>query len=249
MSVTFNEISYRIFNIIKPKIGDDESIDILEIQYDVENTRAMILKQRFSNKFKSEIPDSITQFIPKIEVESANASELYPDIPSNKILMKSKTKIPNFLTKSSGIPIIKRLSAATLMSNNFTLVTPQHAIYSGNGKFNQKHIFAFYENEYLYLLTGRTLNKGLKYVTVQGVFQRPTEVNEFLNNNYSSDPNAANYMEGVPFDNDDSYPINMDMIGDIEELVIKNRLRMESSQPIDDINDSSDTPKQITPND
>ena len=33
--VTFNELSYRIFNIIAPKISDDQSIDILDIQYDV----------------------------------------------------------------------------------------------------------------------------------------------------------------------------------------------------------------------
>lgn len=248
MSVTLNELSYRIFNIIKPKISDDESIDISEIQYDIENTRAMLLKRAFSNKFKTQIPESITQTIPKIEIGNMNSSELYPDIPSDKVLMRTNIKLPGAIEKTSGMPLIKRISAATLLSTNFTVTTPQHAIYSGNGKFNQKNVFCFFENGYLYLLTSRILNKALKYITIQFVAERPTEVFDFMNDNYSDNPDDRNYDEGVEYTNDSAYPMDMDMITDLEEVVIKNRLRIEASQPIDDINDSSDTPKQITPN-
>ena len=234
MNVTFNELSYRILNIIVPKLGDDASIDISEVKYDVENTRAMLIKQRYSNKFKSTISDSITQFIPKLEIEDVNASIAIPELPSGKVLMKTKLKIPEFIDKSSGLPLIKRISSATILSHNFTYVTQEQAIYSGNGKFNQKNIFVFRENDYLYLITGRLLNKGIKYIDLNAVFQRPTKVNEFLTTN-----------SGFSFDDDSVYPINMDMIGEVEDYIVKSKLRIESSQPIDDINDSSDTAKQI----
>ena len=234
MSVSFNELSYRILNIIIPKLGDDQSIDISEVKYDIENTRAMFIKQRHSNKYKTTIADSITQFIPKLEIEDVNASVVLPELPSGKVLMKTKLQVPEFLYKTSGLPLVKRISSATILSNNFTFVTPEQALTSGNGKFNQKNIFVFRENDYLYLITGRLLNKGIKYIDLNAVFQRPTEVNEFLNDN-------GNFG----FDDNSPYPINMDMIGEIENYIIKTKLRIESTQPIDDINDSSDTAKQI----
>jgi hypothetical protein len=230
---SLNQIAYRILNTITPKMVDDQSIDISEIKYDVENIRATILKRTYSKGFKSAIPESITQSIPKLEIENANASTVLPDLTSNMVLMKTVLPIPSILEKSSGMPLVKRISAATILSHNFTFVTPEQAICSGNGKFNQKNIFVFYEGDYLYLITKRLLNKGLKYIDINAVFNKPTEVNEFLNDN-----NGGNFTDDSP------YPISMNMIDDIENSILK-KLRLEASQPIDDINDSSDTPKQI----
>ncbi len=236
MSVSLNEISYRVFNIIKPKIIDDSNIDITEIQYDVENTRAMLIKRRFGNKFRVEIPEAIIQPIKRLEIESVNASNLTsnPDIPSDKVLMKTKLQIPRLLEKSSGMPMIKRVSSSTILSSNFSVVTPQQAITSGNGKFNSKNIFCFYENDYLYLITGLMISKAIKYIDLYPVFERPTKYFDFMNTNYNG-----------TFTNDSPYPVMMDMIDDIEQIIIKNKLRIEDSQPIDDINDSSDTKNQI----
>lgn len=234
---SLNEISYRILNVIKPKLSDDASLDISEVKYDVENIRATILKRTYSNKFRSSIPEDIVQSIPRLEIEAVNASNVVPDLPSDKVLMKTKLEIPGMLEKSSGMPLIKRISAATILSSNFTFVTAQHAIYSGNGKFNQKNIFVFYENGYLYLITKRLLNKGLKYIDLRAVFDKPTEVNEFLNDN-----------NGADLDDDSPYPASMSMIDDIEKSLLK-KLGLENSQPIDDVNDSSDTINQISARD
>jgi len=238
MSASFNEITYRIFNIVRPKISDDSSIDISEIQYDVENTRAMLIKRRFSNKFRTEIPEAIVQPIKRLEIESVNASNLTsnPDIPSDKVLMRTKLEIPRLLEKSSGLPMVKRASSSTILSSNFSIVTPQQAITSGNGKFNSKNIFCFYENDRLYLITGLMISKAIKYIDLYAVFERPTKYFDFMNANYS--PNPA-------FSHDSDYPVMLDMIDDIEQIIIKNKLKIESTQPIDDINDSSDTGNQI----
>jgi hypothetical protein len=230
--VSLNELSYRIFNIIIPKISDDQSIDISEIQYDIENTRAMLIKRSLSNKFKTDIPEAVIQPINELEIESINASRV--GLPSDKVVMKTVLTVPKILEKSSGLPLIKRISASTILSSNFTITTPQQAIYSGNGKFNAKDIFCFYESGYLYFVTGRDLFKGIKYVDLHAVFSRPTDVYSFLNTNYSG-----------TYTNDSDYPISLDMIDDIEQIIIKNKLRIEATQPIDDINDSSDTSKQI----
>jgi len=232
--ITFNELSYRIFNTIKPKISDDESIDILDIQYDIENTRAMLIKQRYSNKFKTSISELLIQHIPKLEIENVNASNLYPDIPSDKVLMKTKLKVPNMIEKTSGVPLIQRISSSTILSKNFTFVTPQQAIYSGNGKFNQNNIFCFIEDGYIYLITKRLINKGIKYMDLYAVFARPTQVFTFLNTN-----------NGTALDNNSPYPLNQDIEMELSSIIIKERIGIESKQPIDDVNDSSDTPKQL----
>lgn len=232
MSVSLNELSYRILNIITPKIIDDQEIDISEVRYDVENARALLVKRRYGNKFKTQLPEAIVQGIKSLEIESVNASNVL--ISSDKVLMRTSLQVPQILEKSSGMPMVKRISSATILSNNFTIVTPQQANYSGNGKFNQKNVFCFYEDGYLYFVTKRDLFKGIKYVDLEAVFERPTEVFEYLNTNFSGS-----------YDNDSNYPIPMDMIDDIEQIVLKNKLRIEASQPIDDINDSSDTAKQI----
>lgn len=243
--VTFNELSYRIFNIIKPKIADDESIDILDIQYDVESTRALLLKRKFSNKFKAEIPEAIVQPLRKLRIEAVNASNVLPSLSSDKILMRTTLKIPRIIEKSSGLPLIKRISSSTLLSNNFTFVTPQQAIYSGNGKFNQKDIFCFYENDYLYFITGRILYKAVKYVDLYAVYERPTQVYDFANSYYNNTLNNVLYDANYPYSHDSQYPVSMDMIDEIESIVIKNKLKIEATQPIDVINDSTDTIKQI----
>lgn len=231
MSVSLNELAYRIFDIVVPKISDDQSIDISEIKYDIENARALLIKRGFSKKFKSVLPESIIQNIDGLEIQTINSSNVA--ISSEKVVMKTILPIPKLLEKSSGLPFIKRISASTVLSSNFSFVTPQQAIYSGNGKFNSKHIFCFYEDGYLYLVTKRDLYKGLKYIDLHAVFERPTDVNTFLNTNQSAS-----------LTDDSEYPIPMDMIDDIEQIVIKNKLRIQSTQPIDDINDSSDTLKQ-----
>ena len=230
---------YEVITIIIPKISDDESIDITEIKYDVENIRATLLNQRYSNKYKANIPDNIVQKINKLKITSVDSSRLsnssipLADIPDGKVLMRTQLQIPDILTKSSGNYLIKRISASTLMSKNFTMTTPEQAAYSGNGKFNSKNIFCFIEDNYIYLITQRSLFKSLKYIDLHAVFTRPTEVNSLLNNSF-----------GFSLDDDDPYPVSEDMAYEIEEIILK-KLNIQKSQIIDDINDSSDTSKQI----
>lgn len=233
MSVSFNELAYRVFTIIIPQMSDDQAIDISEIKYDVENSRALLIKRSYSNKFKSDIPDALVQSIKMLEIMSVNASNSIT-LPSDKVLMRTVLQVPDILEKSSGMPMIKRISASTILSNNFSVVTPQQAIYSGNGKFNQDSIFCFIENKYIYLVTKRTVSKALKYIDLYPVFSRPSEYYSFMNTNYSG-----------TYSDDSEYPITMDMIDDIESIIVKNKLKIESTQPIDAVNDSSDTIKQV----
>jgi len=245
MSISLNELTYRTFNIIRPQLSDDESIDISEIQYDVENARALLIKRNYGKKFKTQLPESIIQTVPKLEIESVNASNVYQEIPSGNVLMKTKLKIPQLLEKSSGMPMVKRISASTILSSNFTIVTPQQSIYSGNGKFNSKNIFCFYENDYLYFITKRTLFKGVKYIDLYAVFAKPTDVNAFKNTNYSTDSSNVLYDANLPYNNESAYPIGQEWEFDLAKIILKDKLGIEISQPIDDINDSSDTLRQI----
>ena len=232
MSVSLNELSYRILLIVRPKISDDESIDISEIRYDIETTRALLTKRRYSNTFRHQLPESIVQSIKNIEIEYVNSSS--SPITSRNIIMRSVNKIPKIMEYHSGMPMVKNISTATILSNNFTMITQQQASSCGNGKFNQHNIFCFYEDDYLYFITRRMLFKGVKYINLDAVFERPTSVFEYLNvyNNENLDRNSP-------------YPISLDMVDDIEQIIVKNKLRIEAAQPIDDVNDSSDTKEVI----
>jgi len=184
MSASLNEISYRIFNIIHPKLVDDQSIDILEIQYDVENTRAMLIKRRFSNKFRTEIPEAIVQPIKRLEIESVNASNVTsnPDIPSGKVLMRTKLQIPRLLEKTSGLPLIKRISASTMLSANFTVVTPQQAIEYIKFLNTTKHFYHISLDEFLkdesYTFKIATTNSFKTFATLTALRYIEEEINQ-----------------------------------------------------------------------
>ena len=95
------------------------------------------------------------------------------------------------------------------------------------------------------MVTQRTLFKGVKYIDLSAIFERPTKIFDYLNANYSTNINSVLYDANLPYNDESPYLVGMEMIDDIEQIIIKNKLRLESTQPIDDINDASDTPKQI----
>ena len=230
--MTLNEISYRILNIVKPKLVDDDSIDISEVKYDVRKTIATLMKQKFNKKYL-EIPSNATQTIKNLEVEVVNSSTMLdPEIAATRVVLRTKLKVPKFIHNSSGKPVIKEVSPSNILGKNFTVINSRFAKSAGSGRFNRKNVFAFYENEYLYFITRRLIYKTLQYVDIQAVFEDPKKVFDFLNENY-----------GTSYDDNSEYPVPNDMIKQVEDMVLYNKLLTQDNASIDVKNDGAD---QIT---
>jgi len=76
----------------------------------------------------------------------------------------------------------------------------------------------------LYLLS----TDPLRYITVRGVFAVPPEVSLFVNPN----------MEVREFSIDDPYPIPINMVPTLKEMLLKGELNIEIKAPSDKANDS-----------
>ena len=91
---------------------------------------------------------------------------------------------------------------------------------------SQWHSYRRYTNAdpYVYLLNNKLYNNYPESLRVKGLFENPMEV-MILN-----DPNS---------DLNSDYPIPVNMIPTIKEMILKNELQIEASSPNDETNDST----------
>lgn len=242
---SLNEISYRILNIIRPKLSDDDAIDISEIKFDVNNIRSTLLKRKFNKKY-FEIPSNLVQTLDNLSVSYVNSSTVFsPEIAANTVLLKSNLKLPKILQSNMGKSIIKEVSAANILSDNFTVINGRFAKSSGSGKFNKRNAFVFIEDDYLYIITKRLIYKALEYVNIQAVFEDGNAIKDFKNANYSTDTSDTMYDANLLYTDDDEYPVTLDMIKEIEDIIVYNKLLTENNAAIDSNNDGSDSIREV----
>jgi hypothetical protein len=171
-----------------------------------------------------------------------------PEIASNRVLLKSNLQLPKILQSGMGKSIIKEVSAANILSENFTFINSKFARTSGSGRFNQKNVFAFIEEGYLYLITKRLIYKSLTYVNIQAVFEDADAVRDFKNDNYSTTSTDTMYDVNLPYTDDSDYPVTLGMIKQIEDIILYNKLLTENNATIDSKNDGKDSLKEVNIN-
>jgi hypothetical protein len=96
----------------------------------------------------------------------------------------------------------------------------QYRKYTGNDPV------AFLRNQYLYVIPG---DSTVTWVKIRGIFEVPTEVGNFVN------PTGVQGVVGY----DDPYPIPINMIPVLKELILQKELGIESQAPSDIKTDSS----------
>lgn len=243
---SLNEIAYRILNVVQSKKSDDDPIDITEIKFDVNNIRATLLKQKL-DKFYLEIPENLVQTINNIELDVINSSFLLnAEVKANSTVLRSKVKIPKILGDKVGRFVIKEISASNILSDNFTVVNSKNAKYTGNGKFNRGDLFTWIEDDYVYVKTNSLIIKTIKYINVRAIFLDAISVASFYNKYYNSDSNSILYNPNLPYDDDSDFPVTNDMIKQIEDIILYNKLFTENTAKIDSKNDSSDSIREVS---
>ncbi len=212
MGISLDKIVQDLLLIIRgSSVSQSEPISKRQLEDWVHQYRAMLLK-RDLDKNRMPNPDYI-QELPNIELEPVEASE-ESAIGSDCFIFKSTQQLPKTLdlSKKSGITYV-----GTILGIQLQMVSYNRFRWQKYRKYTKKDKLVFLRNQYMYVAN----NELLKYINVRGVFEQPLEV---------TDINDVDYRE--------NYPIPMDKVPVLKELILKKELGMEAQTPSDSKNDS-----------
>lgn len=225
--VTLNTITNDLLNIIRgAQITQSEPISKRQIEAWIHQYRALLIKQDM-DKGKRPNPDYI-QTIQALEVEEvseAEGSEL--DINENEgglrtfrtMITLPKTIDLNF---KSGFMYI-----GTIAGQEVQFVSEQRSRWQQYMKYTGNDRVAYLHDGYIYV----TNDKEIRYITVRGIFEIPTEVSH-LNNTNELITDATE---------DTEYPIPINMVPILKEMILKQELGIEALTYSDVDNDSAST--------
>lgn len=222
--VTKNELIYDIFETLRGKIKDDDSIDPRQIAEYVKDYRADYLKQRF-DRDPFEIDESTIQYLEGIAVSKVDSSSVQ-GVASNKFLMRTTVAIPDTITRLGFPGTFTHIGPANKLDYSFTIVSYKTAINSGYGKFNSNEIFAFPLNGYIYLLSRNDDFKMIQYVNIAGVFDDPEAA-------YMT--NKTSYV----YTGDENYYTSQYLKRYIISTILKEKFNIMVNQPEDRKDDAS----------
>lgn len=206
---TLNEIVYSIWEVIRPEIGDDDSIDKRQIKDDIDKQRALWVRNEL-NKTRTVHPN-LVQDLGCVEVMKVDSAECC-DIESGCKILRTVEPIPVPMELHQK-ELITRVGTIDRIGKPFSYMPYNRAIFaSKGGKFNKKTIKAFYQNGYIYFVgePDNILLHTMKYVHIRGVFENPQEAAKFKN------------CDNTPcFSGDSEYPMMAWMRAYIEGEIIK----------------------------
>lgn len=219
MANTLRHIVYNIRTLIKDRHSDDIQFSDRNIAYWVKYLRARIIRQQANNN--QSIGDSITQDISVDLVSEDTGSSL--GLESGEIRIKSSKKLPKFISTHKNDLI---LGIHSEIDDRFvvTIQPRSKAIRNCDNKYGYKFPVAYLDKGHLYI---KGCNFYIENVIVSGVFQDPEEVERFSNPDLSEEE----FM-------DMDYPIDNDMINQINDLIKANELNLYFQIPEDKVNDA-----------
>lgn len=222
---SLNEIVYDIIESYRATYKITDSLDERLVATWVQHYRAELIKQRLEETMRI-IDEHWVQDLGAIEMQPIDSS-LVTGFPSDKYIMRSAREIPPTIQTKFSTGTFTRIASADRLENKFNLVSYERALYSGNGKYNNKDIFVFLDNKYLYLMSKSNLHKYIKYIQVKGVFQNPIEAYEFVNgeNTYSWDT---------------EYPISENLISGLKSFIKDKELRFKLTPLEDNVQNGTD---------
>lgn len=218
--VTLNTIVTDLLNIIRSsKISRSESISKRQIEMWVHQYRAILLKQDI-DKGKMPNPDYI-QELPGLQLEVVDKSEGV-DLDSTQYLLRTKLTLPKTidLNFKSGFMFI-----GTIDGREIQFVPEGRVRWQKYKKYTNRDNLAFLRSNRIYLINPTPI----EHITVRGVFQIPTEVDNFINTH--ADFTYAHW--------DSPYPIPENMIPVLKGMILKSELGITVQSFSDTTNDSA----------
>ena len=237
-NITLNQLAYDIMELYRQNYKDTENLDIRQVKYWIQSVRATILAQSADKHVFDTPDDSNTQYYHKIPVQSIDSSG-HENYPSNRYVLKTTVEIPNAIVNSDGLGMFTRIGSPDILVPKFNFITYERSIWSGNGKYNNKYIYAYYNNGYIWITSKNPTVRFVKYISIQGVFANPLEFEKLIR---TLDPTIPAYNDLV-----DSYPISMEIATTIKSMVISQNIPIAITGRTDKtvtVEENSDNPQQ-----
>lgn len=219
-NISLNELSYSIMEFYRSKVLDTDEIDIRWLKYLVNTARAKLLKQKID---KDKFIDNhyIQRIAPSgegIEMELVDSSA-YSTIPSGSYMSRTTISIPATIERKGYNHCFTRIGPANRLGESFDIISYDHALVYGNGKFNNHTVVSYLIGDMIYLISkDKQMMNGIKYIDVWGVFQNPVE---------------AALITDPTYTDDDDYPVNMNLAEDIKAIILKEQFGLSYTPPED----------------
>jgi len=226
--ITLNTIVTDLLLVIRgSKLAQSEPISKRQLEAWVHQYRALLLK-RDLDKDKMPNPDYIQEIV-GLKLTPVDEIEGIVGVTSDRYILRSDFQLPKTidLNFKPGITYV-----GTADGHEIQFISEGRSKWQQYRKYTGKNPVAFLRNEYLYVIPG---DIGIRWVDIRGIFEVPTEVNNFVN------PTTIQGVAGM----NDAYPIPINMIPILKELILKNELGIEIQTPSDIKNDSA---SQVSPN-
>lgn len=218
---TKNEIMYSIMDKLSPHLTDDNEISMREISYEIDNVRALFLRNEL-NKNRT-IDPNIIQDLGCVEMEISDRAECC-EVSSGCKIVRTKLEIPTAIELHNSTALT-RVGPVDKMEQDYSFISSVRAKFAGSGKYNQNNIYAFLHNKRIYLVSKNNKLKFIKYINVQGVFENPEEVGLF-----------STCAGDTCYTFNSKYPVNAWMINHIIDTVY-NKFINTLNIPLDKVND------------
>lgn len=226
-NITLNEIAYGIFEIVRGNISDDDNISLEHIKDLVHSTRARLLKQKFDKNIRV-IEDVYTQSLGALELEAVDSSA-HSSIKAGRYMYRTVDEIPATISRHNYEGTFTRIGPADELAVEYNLVSYNRALHSGNGRFNKDTVFCFLRDNKIYLISNSgKYHKAVQFIDVIGVFENPTQVAKFKDENGNS-----------RYSDDGRYPVSRTLADDIQNVILKEKFAIKATAPSDKVNDGT----------
>jgi hypothetical protein len=231
--ISLRGITTDLLSVIRgSNVSQSETISLRQLETWVDQYRALLLK-RDLDKGKFPNPDYIQEIdYLQLDIVDAAGSNLSSsnvlNLSSGEYILKSKLPLPNTidLNFKSGFMYI-----GTVVGDELQFVPEGRSKWQKFKKYTMNDSICFLKNNYLYVLN----NERLNYITVRGVFEVPSEVGRFVNP-----------ITNQPYFNiDTKYPIPINMIPELKQMILKGELGITVQAPSDTKNDGEN---EVSPN-
>lgn len=226
--VTLNTITTDLLNIIRrSNISGSESISKRQLEAWVHEYRALLLKQDL-DKGKRPNPDYI-QEISHLKLESIDLAGDATDtdaLLAGEYIYRTVLEIPNTLDLNftSGFMYI-----GTPVGEEIQLIPEGRNTWQQYKKYTPTQSICFLKNNQLFIRN----SEPLEYITIRAVFEVPSEVDRFINP----------YTDQPYFNENTKYPVPINMVPVLKEMILSKELKIEATAPTDTSNDSSNNPQ------
>jgi hypothetical protein len=224
--VTLNTIITDLLSVIRgSNVTRSEPISKRQLEAWVHQYRALLIKQDM-DKGKMPNPDYI-QEIPSLKIEVVDRT-FGSSFLSETYLLRTELEIPKTidLNFKSGFTYI-----GTMDGREIQFVPEGRVTWQQYKKYTNAYNLAFLRSERIYMYN----TTPIQYITVRGIFEVPTEVSNFMNS--YSNTTAATL--------DSPYPIPINILPTLKEMILKNELGIMAHAPTDNTDNTKHNVEQV----